>query len=99
MRAVSRGDASRVGQGAMRDPFLLLRHLWSTGVDSVSGLRSVARALERDGPFSASLVIAVGKAACSMFLGAEPCISPATRSIVDKTRRLCESVDDHLYLS
>jgi hydroxypyruvate reductase len=66
----------------MRDPFSLLRHLWRTGVDSVSGRESVARALRQDGPFSASLVIAVGKAAGSMFLGAQPCISSSTRSII-----------------
>jgi hydroxypyruvate reductase len=66
----------------MHDPFSLLKHLWNTGVSSVSGRQSVARALKRDGPFSASLVIAVGKAACSMFLGAAPCISPGTRSFV-----------------
>jgi hydroxypyruvate reductase len=66
----------------MHDPFSLLQHLWGTGVDSVSGRHAVTRALKQDGPFSASLVIAVGKAACSMFLGAGPCISPATRSVV-----------------
>jgi glycerate 2-kinase len=64
------------------DPFSLLRHLWTVGVASVSGRRSVAEALSQDEPFSASLVVAVGKAACSMFLGAEPCISSSTRSIV-----------------
>ncbi len=49
---------------------------------SVSGQHSVAEALQRDGPYAASLVIAVGKAACSMFLGALPCISPSTRSVI-----------------
>jgi hydroxypyruvate reductase len=66
----------------MDDPFSFLQHLWWTGVDSVSGRQSVTRALKQDGPFSASVVIAVGKAACSMFLGAGQCLSPATRSIV-----------------
>ena len=66
----------------MRDPFSLLTQLWNAGVESVSGRRSVAEALQRDGPFPASLVIAVGKAACSMFLGAQPCISPSTRSLI-----------------
>jgi len=66
----------------MHAPFSLLRHLWNVGVTSVSGRSSVAEALSRDKPFPASLVIAVGKAACSMFLGAEHCISSSTRSII-----------------
>lgn len=66
----------------MTDAFSLLRQLWYAGVESVTGRRSVAAALRLDGPFSASLVIAVGKAACSMFLGAQPCISASTRSII-----------------
>ena len=67
---------------AMPDPSSLLTQLWNAGVESVSGRRSVAEALQRDGPFRASLVIAVGKAACSMFLGAQTCISPSTRSFI-----------------
>ena len=66
----------------MRDPRSLLTHLWTAGVRSVGGREAVAAALERDGPMAASLVIAAGKAACSMFEGAAPCLSAATRSIV-----------------
>ena len=66
----------------MHDPFSLLRHLWNVGVASVSGRRSVAHALSQDEPFFASLVLAVGKAACSMYLGAEPSISSSTRSFI-----------------
>lgn len=66
----------------MRDPFSFLMQLWKVGVESVSGRLSVAEALQQDGPFPANLVIAVGKAACSMFLGAQPCISPSTRSLI-----------------
>ena len=66
----------------MRDPRSLLTHLWTAGVRSVGGREAVAAALERDGPLAASLVVAAGKAACSMFEGAAPCLSAATRSIV-----------------
>jgi glycerate 2-kinase len=61
---------------------LMLKHLWRTGVEAVSGQRAVAAALREDGDFLATLVIAVGKAACSMFLGAKECISGNTRSII-----------------
>jgi glycerate 2-kinase len=61
---------------------LVLKHLWRAGVDAVSGQRAVAEALREDGDFLATLVIAVGKAACSMFLGARDCISGNTRSII-----------------
>lgn len=66
----------------MDDPSALLRRLWSAGVASVSGQLSVSNALARDGNFPANLVLAVGKAACSMFLGAKGCISPNTRSVI-----------------
>ncbi len=61
---------------------LVLKHLWRAGVESVSGKRAVAAALEEDGDFLASLVIAIGKAACSMYLGARDCVSRSTRSII-----------------
>lgn len=66
----------------MDEPRGLLKRLWWTGVSSVSGQHAVADALARDGCFPADLVVAVGKAACSMFLGAQDCISPETRSII-----------------
>lgn len=66
----------------MDDSAALLKRLWSAGVASVSGRRSVAKALLRDGDYPADLVVAVGKAACSMFLGAQPCLSAGTRSII-----------------
>ncbi|HKX55220.1 MAG TPA: DUF4147 domain-containing protein, partial [Xanthomonadales bacterium] len=61
---------------------LVLKHLWRAGVEAVSGQRAVAQALHEDGDFLATLVIAVGKAAFSMFLGARDCISGNTRSII-----------------
>jgi glycerate 2-kinase len=66
----------------MTDPFQLPKHLWSAGVAAVSGRRCVAEALDRDGPFAADLVVAVGKAACSMHLGAVSCISATTKSVI-----------------
>jgi hydroxypyruvate reductase len=69
----------------MSDPYSLLVTLWTSGVAAVSGRRSVAQALSQDAPFAADIVIAVGKAACSMFHGARPCItSKATSIIVSK---------------
>jgi glycerate 2-kinase len=59
-----------------------LEQLWRAGVESVCGRRAVARALSDDGDFAANLVIAVGKAACSMFLGARDCIANSTRCII-----------------
>jgi glycerate 2-kinase len=61
---------------------LVLKHLWRAGVQAVSGQRAVQGALRNDGDFAANLVISVGKAACSMFLGARGCISRSTRSII-----------------
>ena len=61
---------------------LVLKHLWRAGVEAVAGRKAVAEALREDGDFLASLVIAVGKAACSMFLGARDSISRSTRSII-----------------
>jgi hydroxypyruvate reductase len=66
----------------MNDPAALLRHLWWVGVASVSGRRAVANALAHDGHFAADRVVAVGKAACSMFLGAQSCMSPSTKSVI-----------------
>ncbi len=62
--------------------FETLKQLWMHGVAAVSGKRSVAQALQDDGPFCAELVIAVGKAACSMFQGATPCLTAQTRSLI-----------------
>lgn len=79
------GNSRKVSAGpseSMKDSFSLLSQLWNIGVASVSGQTSVSQALAQDAPFSASLVVAVGKAACSMFLGAQPCLSSSTRSIV-----------------
>jgi hydroxypyruvate reductase len=61
---------------------LVLKHLWRAGVEAVAGRTAVAEALREDGDFLATLVIAVGKAACSMFLGAQDCVSRSTRSII-----------------
>jgi glycerate 2-kinase len=66
----------------MSDPFQLPKHLWCAGVAAVSGRRCVAEAIDRDGPFAADLAVAVGKAACSMHLGAASCTSATTKSII-----------------
>ncbi len=62
--------------------FETLKQLWMHGVAAVSGQGSVARALQDDGPFSAGLVIAVGKAACSMYQGAASCLTAESRSLI-----------------
>ena len=48
----------------------LLADLYAAGVNAVSGEQAVIRALQQDEPFAADLIIAVGKAASSMCLGA-----------------------------
>ena len=47
-----------------------LTHLWRAGVGAVSGQQVVANALRSDPPFEPALVVAVGKAASSMCIGA-----------------------------
>ena len=69
-------------EAASQAPFDRLRHLWNTGVAAVSGKRAVEKALDRDGSFPADRIVSVGKAACSMLLGAQSCISPETRCLV-----------------
>lgn len=77
----------------MRDARSLLQQLWMTGVAAVSGQHAVAEALKAEEAFPASLLIAAGKAACSMFKGAESCISPSTRSIiVSKHGHICRGL-------
>ncbi len=47
-----------------------LKHLWGAAIDAVSGRQAVANALNDDSTFRPDQIIAVGKAASGMCLGA-----------------------------
>ena len=60
----------------------LLARFFQAGVNAVSGEQSVIRALQQDEPFAADLIIAVGKAASSMCLGALQALSKPCPALV-----------------
>jgi len=66
--------------------------IWQAAIDAVSGYQSVANALQADPAFRPDQVIAVGKAAAGMCLGALDSLPPCEALVVTKY----DHVDDHL---
>ena len=48
----------------------VLRQIWQAAIDAVSGRAAVINAIDADSPFAPDLIVAVGKAASGMCLGA-----------------------------
>ena len=71
----------------------LLSDIWHAGVKSVSGRQVVEAALKSDPPYEPDLVIAIGKAASGMCLGALSSVSKYGKAIVVTKY---EHVDDSL---
>ncbi|MCP4470349.1 MAG: DUF4147 domain-containing protein [Gammaproteobacteria bacterium] len=69
-----------------------LIHIWQAAIDAVSGYQSVANALRADPAFRPDQVIAVGKAAAGMCLGALDSLPPCEALVVTKY----DHVDDRL---
>ena len=66
--------------------------IWQAAIDAVSGYQSVANALQADPAFRPDQVIAVGKAAVGMCLGALDSLPPCEALVVTKY----DHVDDRL---
>ena len=66
--------------------------IWQAAIDAVSGYQSVANALQADPAFRPDQVIAVGKAAAGMCLGALDSLPPCEALVVTKY----DHVDDRL---
>jgi hydroxypyruvate reductase len=66
--------------------------IWQAAIDAVSGYQSVANALQADPAFRPQQVIAVGKAAAGMCLGALDSLPPCQALVVTKY----DHVDDRL---
>jgi hydroxypyruvate reductase len=66
--------------------------IWQAAIDAVSGYQSVANALQADSAFRPEQVIAVGKAAAGMCLGALDSLPPCQALVVTKY----DHVDDRL---
>lgn len=66
--------------------------IWQAAIDTVSGYQSVANALQADPAFRPDQVIAVGKAAAGMCLGALDSLPPCEALVVTKY----DHVDDRL---
>jgi hydroxypyruvate reductase len=66
--------------------------IWQAAIDAVSGYQSVANALQADPTFRPDQVIAVGKAAAGMCLGALDSLPPCEALVVTKY----DHVDDRL---
>ena len=66
--------------------------IWQAAIDAVSGYQSVANALQADPKFRPDQVIAVGKAAAGMCLGALDSLPPCKALVVTKY----DHVDDRL---
>jgi len=61
-----------------------LNTLWEAAIEAVSGYQAVAKALQADASFRPDLIIAVGKAASGMCLGALDNLPPCDALVVTK---------------
>ena len=61
-----------------------INHIWNAAVTAVSGYQAVANALSADSDFHPDLVLAVGKAAVGMCLGALDNLPPCDALVVTK---------------
>lgn len=76
----------------------LLQQLWQAGVDSVSGRQSVRAYLQNQSDDSGEYaVIAMGKAAADMMLGALDCLAERISSglVLTKHHHLCDELDTY----
>jgi len=74
----------------------LVTQLWQRGVDAVGGEASVRRALQQDSDFAADYIVAVGKAASEMCLGALRTLpNPCPALVITKYGHSAQALKDY----